>query len=53
MELGGLALLTDLLLSQNLLQRLPEGIGQCAQRAQGMYVHSYQCPREVPKGVLV
>lgn len=35
MELGGLALLTDLLLSQNLLQRLPEGIGQCAQRAPG------------------
>lgn len=27
-ELGGLALLTDLLLSQNLLQRLPDGIGQ-------------------------
>lgn len=35
MELGGLALLTDLLLSQNLLQRLPEGIGQCAQRVPG------------------
>lgn len=28
-ELGGLVLLTDLLLSQNLLQRLPDGIGQC------------------------
>lgn len=28
-ELGGLALLTDLLLSQNLLQRLPDGIGAC------------------------
>lgn len=27
-ELGGLALLTDLLLSQNSLQRLPDGIGQ-------------------------
>lgn len=27
-ELGGLLLLTDLLLSQNLLQRLPDGIGQ-------------------------
>lgn len=34
-ELGGLVLLTDLLLSQNLLQRLPEGIGQCAQRVLG------------------
>lgn len=31
-ELGGLALLTDLLLSQNLLQRLPDGIGQCTDR---------------------
>jgi Leucine-rich repeat (LRR) protein len=31
-ELGGLALLTDLLLSQNLLQRLPDGIGQCTER---------------------
>ena len=28
-ELGGLVLLTDLLLSQNLLQRLPNGSGQC------------------------
>lgn len=38
-ELGGLALLTDLLLSQNLLQRLPEGIGQCAQRILGTVAH--------------
>lgn len=37
MELGGLALLTDLLLSQNLLQRLPEGIGQCAQGPWELY----------------
>ncbi|KAK2494885.1 hypothetical protein MC885_015915 [Smutsia gigantea] len=29
--LGGLVLLTDLLLSQNLLQRLPDGIGQLKQ----------------------
>lgn len=35
-ELGGLALLTDLLLSQNLLQRLPDGIGQCTHRGLGV-----------------
>lgn len=47
MELGGLALLTDLLLSQNLLQRLPEGIGQCAQRVLG--TDALQWPCEVPE----
>lgn len=50
MELGGLALLTDLLLSQNLLQRLPEGIGQCAQRVLGTPTHQWPC--EVPKSGL-
>lgn len=49
-ELGGLALLTDLLLSQNLLQRLPEGIGQCAQRVLGTPTHQWPC--EVPKSGL-
>lgn len=49
MELGGLALLTDLLLSQNLLQRLPEGIGQCAQRVLGTATVIISGLVEVPK----
>lgn len=52
-ELGGLALLTDLLLSQNLLQRLPDGIGQCTQRGLGAACPGHAAPPGVSKGAMV